>query len=676
MASDDNKVSFSLDLDTKEFIDGVLNAKGVIQGLGNSENLSGLIEGLTAASTYLAAAGLAAFALKEALDFTIEAEKIEQVNKQFEFLTENVGLVTEEFKKQLIASSHGLVSEIDLLKTANQALVTMGSSASRLPEIMELANKMTLVFGGTVQENFQTLTKAVEMGNARMLKHLGITVDVEKAYQDYANKIGVAVSTLSAQGKQVALLNQVLDEGTKKYEDINLSTSSAISLWQQLKVTVSELGELFTVVIGNKIGPLVRGSLQEIKTLSTGVKDLFLEHFGTDAQKAEANLESLQGQLSRMKSVFSFFESKKGSFITNIFGGDDALAKFKQHIADVENQISKLEQKNKTASNVMTADAQAKLDKDSQNQQKALQAYAKYTEQETALDQSHLKALEAVNIDMNQSEAMLYEERRLRIQKLDADIRAIESSQLLDRTQKDKLIVKSKEISELEIQAIQFKSIQTQQKLGDNLLKHQEVNLKSFVVGAQQAALKVGTANQTMASISNNAVTAATDSMSNELISLAETGEFSAQRVLQSMLKSIGQQAVAEGTKAVFSGAIELNPMMIATGGAEIAFGMGILALAGGGAGGVSASTPSSVASNPNTDQSSLSNSLSSSNTNLPVQQDQTSQMSSQEVRQKTVTIAIAGNYFDTDSSRRQLMDIIRAETDATDFRYARIGQS
>jgi len=41
--------------------------------------------------------------------------------------------------------------------------------------------------------------------------------------------------------------------------------------------------------------------------------------------------------------------------------------------------------------------------------------------------------------------------------------------------------------------------------------------------------------------------------------------------------------------------------------------------------------------------------------------------------RKRSVTVQIAGNYLDTDQSRRYLLEMIRAETDATDFQYTQI---
>ena len=41
----------------------------------------------------------------------------------------------------------------------------------------------------------------------------------------------------------------------------------------------------------------------------------------------------------------------------------------------------------------------------------------------------------------------------------------------------------------------------------------------------------------------------------------------------------------------------------------------------------------------------------------------------------KAVTIQVQGNYFETDATKRTLMDMIRSETDATDFKYTQINQ-
>jgi hypothetical protein len=53
-----------------------------------------------------------------------------------------------------------------------------------------------------------------------------------------------------------------------------------------------------------------------------------------------------------------------------------------------------------------------------------------------------------------------------------------------------------------------------------------------------------------------------------------------------------------------------------------------------------------------------------------------TSAVAADATPKKTVTVQIAGHYFETEQTKTRLMEMIRETTDATDYKYVQVGQS
>jgi hypothetical protein len=312
MADENQNIQFTLNLDTKEFVDGVLHAKGTILELGNAENLEGLLRGLTEAGVVLGTVGVAVLALKTAFDMTLEAETIDRVNKQFVMLGKNAGVVTATMKEQLVAATGGMAAETEVLQAANKAFIELGASAAKLPQIMQLAKQYTAAFGGDLVQNFENLNRAIASGNQRMLKQMGIVVDINKAHEAYAKSIGVAVNNLSDEDKRQATLNAVLDKGSKSLKGITADSKSATVQWQQMKVAVKEFWEQLSIAVGDSTaGSLVRRLTEDVKMLSQSWTTWLKASTGKGLDGAQAQVTILKGKLGELRAELNKFEKAR-----------------------------------------------------------------------------------------------------------------------------------------------------------------------------------------------------------------------------------------------------------------------------------------------------------------------------------------------------------------------------
>lgn len=318
----DDKETFVLDLDTKDFVKKALHAKDTVEGLGDASNLEGLLAGLTKTTMVLGVVGVAAFAVKAAFETVFDAEEIKKVNTQFEQLAGNAGIVASELKEGLVGAAKGLADDTAILGAANKALVEMGGSADKLPEVMELARKATSVFGGDLIDNFDKMSSAIATGNTKMLKHMGIIVDTDKAQKTYAASLGIAASELSEAGKRQAIMNAVLEKGQDAFKGVSENADSAITTWQQLKVTISQVTETFVLAFDKVLGPSVKTFLKSLSGWAGEFKTIINAGFGQGVEQADAKAKVLQDRIQALKATIIDLEQKQMGHVFDPIPGD------------------------------------------------------------------------------------------------------------------------------------------------------------------------------------------------------------------------------------------------------------------------------------------------------------------------------------------------------------------
>jgi hypothetical protein len=641
--ADDNKISFLLDLDVADFTEKGLQAKGIIEQLGGADNISGLIEGLTTAGVILGTVGVAAFAFKKAIDLTTEGEEIERVNKQFETLATQAGIAPDKLKAGLENASHGLISTTDLLKIANEGIVKMGGSAEKLPQIMDIAMKATQVYGGDAKTNFENISNAIANGNTRMLKHYGIIIDATKAEKDFADANGTTADQLSQTGKNQAILNAALAQGTKAFKDIELNTKSATSILQSLKTTFTEIGETVTLVFEKTVGPKIRSFLGTVEGWAKKFHVLIKDEFEGGANDATKSLQKVNAQTKQNEK-------------------DDVLA------SQAAMNREKLRSQN------LIVD-QEKAKKNQQAFRKELEKIDKdYYNQE----QQNISSLAQVEKLVKKQSEMAEKDHITRIQ-------AIENNASLTRSQKKRLEHMEDQRYSQEREAMTQQEEKLREKLLDNYLSHSKNVYQGITRAAQLQAVKARAelkdfgkmGQQTMTSFSQYS-TQAFEQMGQAAVQGSDMGQAAAQAMKALFLNVLADRAIQTGSVMLLEGIWPPNPLALGAGAGLIALGGALRTLAGGtgttvgGAtgGGVGTSGIGVVTQPASPLQSS---GAATTDTGAAASSTATADMS-QQTPQRTVQVNIAGNYLETDSTKRMLMDLMRQESDATGFSYNQIG--
>lgn len=276
-------------------------------------------------------------AIGEALQASFDAENVRAVNQEFEVLSSRAGLATDTLAEGLKKAAGGLVDDTDLLKLANKAIVEMGSSAAKLPEIMELARKASVLTGGSIKDTFEAMDQAIASGQTRALKNLGIIVDQNEAYKQYAASIGLTVEMLNTHQKQQAILNAVLEQGKTAFNGIDPSIRQNQQSYEQLKATLAGLKESAENAFDKLAGPALQNMLSGLKAMASDAKKTLDANFGDGVEGATAKLEVLQDKIRDTKAAIIDLEQKK------LKGEDFAPGETEIKLVGLNKQLQELE---------------------------------------------------------------------------------------------------------------------------------------------------------------------------------------------------------------------------------------------------------------------------------------------------------------------------------------------
>lgn len=135
-------------------------------------------------------------------------------------LAQSYGESLDNIVAKVSEASLGTVSNLDIITSANKAMMLgVGGSADQLAKLMEIAAFRGRAMGISTTQAFDDMVRGIGRMSPMILDNLGIIVDAETTYGNYADSIGKAASELTRDEKIQALLNKVLDEGNRMLEE-------------------------------------------------------------------------------------------------------------------------------------------------------------------------------------------------------------------------------------------------------------------------------------------------------------------------------------------------------------------------------------------------------------------------------------------------------------------------
>ena len=670
--ADEKTTKVILDLDNKEFVKKLKESMGLMNELGEAEGLKSGIDMFLKVGVVAGVAAAAIGAVKVAIDMSEEIDKIKQIDASFEALSKSVGLVGTELKEKLLASVHGLVADTDVIQAANRALVQMGDGAARLPEIMEISRKATMIFGGDLISNFEAINSAIANGNTRMLKQFGIIVDVTEAEKKYAKSIGTTADMLSETGKKHALANAAIAQAAKKFKEVE---TNAVTVTSSLKKFMAELTNLKETLMVKAEKPLntLSDGLITIGRLAIGAfKTAAVKMFGSDTENAAMKVDDLSWKINNLTDRI---KAQKKWIADHQDGGEALLKQGNLELQRIEAQLGQAtSERDRIKGEIKALEPEKKKDKEEEvpeeksdkNLDKVRELRLKFNkdilniQRDLVSQQEHL-TMSADEADENRIQRINELTSDSEIKKMELRKEFVEKGIITEKEYVDAVALlnedKEAKIAQIELNVAQDRI--------DALDRYRNAATSTYDGIARSAKVRGAQATKENEDFGKKGAKVMDIFESHAANAFMELGEGT--KDAGDVMKGFFFGALAE--MAEMQGRIYLG-MGIGGNYAAAAAGAGLLILAGilrgmskGGARSSSSGAGASMGGGGSGDT-------------IGTQISTPTKPAIEEQKKKEVTVAIHGNYFETEQTRTRLMEMIREAGDFTDFNLKQIGQS
>jgi hypothetical protein len=289
-----------------------------------STGLSAAVPAIAAVTVAVGSVTLAFKSLQSIAQLMVETAPLEGIANSFYGMADAAGVMGDEVLKGMQEASGGTIEATKLMTNFNLASQLVSPNfALRLTDAMGPLQKVAAATGQSMDYMLESIVRGIGRESPMILDNLGITIDITKAYGDYAAAVGVSVEELSKAERQSILINQVMRQlkaNTADMPDVTYNAAASISaikatfanLRQELGLALMPaFGEVMyifkqvAVTAAKQLEPAMITLRQAVKTLQTQMREPETKKAIDELIKAMATLfsEAASGAINMMSNA-------------------------------------------------------------------------------------------------------------------------------------------------------------------------------------------------------------------------------------------------------------------------------------------------------------------------------------------------------------------------------------
>lgn len=189
MREDMKVVISAADETNAAFLSARTNIQGIRDDVESATDKISIMQG-----SYLKAAAVIAgaiYTVKQAWDLAAPAAQFEEQRIALDNLARQYNTSAGVMLNAIQRAAQGTIAQVDAIAVANRALI-MGLNPQQIEFFTAAAERLSGAIGGDTAQAFEALTQAVATGQQRLLRQLGIIVDLETEYKKYGDELSIA----------------------------------------------------------------------------------------------------------------------------------------------------------------------------------------------------------------------------------------------------------------------------------------------------------------------------------------------------------------------------------------------------------------------------------------------------------------------------------------------------
>jgi hypothetical protein len=260
------KIKNTVDIDVKERgsakaakgIEGVTKAqtRQTNAGVSASKQFSAQAQGLGGFVAAYAGAAANVFALQQAFAALQRATQFETVIKGTRALAAEMGASGDTILASVKEITKGQIAIEEAAQNVNIAL-SAGFNTKQIEALSEISLKASRALGRNLTDAMQRVVRGTAKLEPELLDEIGIFTRIDPAVERYASKLNVAASSLTQFERRQAFVNEVIDEGQKKFSAIDTSVGGNQASLERFIVQLQELAIGFGQLIATGLTPLL-----------------------------------------------------------------------------------------------------------------------------------------------------------------------------------------------------------------------------------------------------------------------------------------------------------------------------------------------------------------------------------------------------------------------------------
>ena len=205
-----------------------------------------------------------ALIIRPLIQLTALFGKFEDLERGFINLGSSIDASSEHLNK-LRKATNGTVSDMELMQQANNAMMLgVVESEDQMALLFDAAQRMGQALGRDAVSSIESMVSGMGRQSKLMLDNIGIMVDVNKAYENFALENNKAVNSLEDFEKKQAFNNEVIkqsQEALKNLGDEVMTTSQKVQI---IDNSATRLG----IAFGEALAPAISVLSKMLETLA------------------------------------------------------------------------------------------------------------------------------------------------------------------------------------------------------------------------------------------------------------------------------------------------------------------------------------------------------------------------------------------------------------------------
>ena len=189
-----------------------------------------------------------------ATDLAKQSAKVDALERGFDALGSKIGFTSGSLDK-LRGAVDGTVNDMDLMKSANNAMMLgVVKSDEEMAQLFDTAQRLGHALGVETTDAVNSLVTGMGRQSILMLDNLGIIVDTETAYKNYAEKLGITTSKLDDLQKKEAFNAEVLRISSDMVGELGDEVLDGVTAFAQLETSIFNA----RTAIGEALSPVMQ----------------------------------------------------------------------------------------------------------------------------------------------------------------------------------------------------------------------------------------------------------------------------------------------------------------------------------------------------------------------------------------------------------------------------------